>query len=1099
KAAAALAAALDGKPGRVEDIGNTLALRRTHLPRRLAVLADSVADLRRNLSAFAEGRAAAATVTREMGDIVEGTPVASAGTLFVFAGQGGQYAGMAQGLLADDALARSVIEQFSKCYRDLSGIDIIEEIGTAARIAATIISQPAIFALQAALLARWREWGVVPDAVMGHSFGEMGAAHAAGILSLEACARAIFHRATLSSRTAGRGAIYAVGISAAEMRHKLACYGAFDLDIAAFNGPNLVNLAGPTASLERVVERLKADEPELYLRRIHMDYAPHCRLLDSIKSEFESAIADVEHEPARIPFISTVSARRISATGVDPSYWWENLRRPVRFTEALQTALTLGYRRFVEIGPHNNMCAMIHGIAGERGDAVAAIPSLIRGSDDRRTLRQAAAKLHVSGAKLDWEKVNGRGYEFVQLPGNSWRPRRFYPDSPQIREDLFTVPAHPLLGRRLGSSTPAWRSEISAKWPSYLTDHRIDGNIVFPGAGYVEIFLAAGRELFGPKSFELEDVSFVEALSLPPEQVELMETTYDQERGRLRIQSRNSASGGEWTLRATARIRARDLPMPLAAKMMKRPRLTAPGTVLYQIAERSALQYGPAFRPVRSIALGEDHIEADLSITKPIKSGLREYLLHPALLDGCFQLFFAPGADPALARQWSNGGTYLPIGLGRVRFYGKPTAKFRARVSNFVADGQRISFNIDIVGSDGKLCAAIEGFTSRRVEVRDTRANASGARQGFYRESWREAPLPKPPGAAKGEGSWIVFANGDAASESLMKGLRRQGFKCIEVRKTSAENAANRNFISIDPTQQSEYAQLLATATNSGKPVAGIVHLWPLVTRSGHGAMEQQDSGAASALPLLKALLEREDWQGRLWFATSGAQILAGDKPSTLPVHSPLVGLARTALSEVPALRCTTVDLDDIGEAGMRRLLHELRANSPETEVAYRGSRRLAAVIEPVEARALPASTVKECGTVPFRIGMSTPGVLANLGAYEIDRAKPAKGRVEIDVRAVGLNFRDVMAATGLLPLEAEPDPPTEALGLECAGVVAAIGPGVQSPRPGTRVMAPARGAMRTSVVVDARSAIPLPRHIDFAAAATIPTAFMTAYYGLVN
>jgi acyl transferase domain-containing protein len=291
--------------------------------------------------------------------------------VFVFAGQGGQFAGMARKLLAEDAVFRAEVERFDRCYRKISGESVIDDLladAEQSRINLTIASQPTIFALQIGLVARWREWGVVPDAVMGHSFGETAAAYTAGALTLEDAARIVYHRARLSNRGSGHGSVYAIGKSPAAQQKVFAERGEYALDIAAINGQAMVNVAGPADALERLADWLKSQEPDTFVRRLQLDYAPHCRLLDGIRAEFEASIAGIATGPLRIPMISTVNGRALARGELAADYWWQNVRQPVRFTDALQSALQSGYRVFLEIGPHTNISALTRAPQTHRGE-----------------------------------------------------------------------------------------------------------------------------------------------------------------------------------------------------------------------------------------------------------------------------------------------------------------------------------------------------------------------------------------------------------------------------------------------------------------------------------------------------------------------------------------------------------------------------------------------------------------------------------------------------------------------------------------------------------------------------------------------------------
>ncbi len=1107
--AAAMASALKegADTADLRDVAGTLALRRGALAHRIAVIGATTGEVAGALDAFARTGAEPATEPGAAPAVAVGQPMDDRRVVFLFAGQGGQFAGMGRKLYEEDRVFRAAVDRFDRCYRKFSDESVVVDLladESRSRINLTIASQPAIFALQIGLVARWREWGVTPDAVLGHSFGETAAAYTAGALSLEDAACIVYHRARLSSSTSGLGALHAIGKSAAAMRKIFADMGEYALDIAAINGPAMVNVAGPVRALDRLVEKLTAAEPELFERRLRVDYAPHCRLLDGIRDEFEASIKGMMPNALRLPMISTVAGRQLAPNEITQDYWWQNIRQPVRFTDAFAAAIDAGYRVFLEIGPHTNISALARGCLGETGKSAAVAPSLMRGQDDGAALRAALARLFVAGVKPDWAGVNGSTYRFLRLPGHPWQTRRYQPGGAQTNEELFSAPVHPLLGRRVGTNGRRWRSQIAANAPAYLADHQVDGTVVFPGAGYIEILLAAGFDLFEGRPFELEDVSFVEAMNLSAQHIEVLETTYDGDRGRLAIFSRSAEGGGDWTLRASARITQRDFGPPTRrGKRAAHGRTSAfTSRDIYGALERAALNYGPAFRPIRKAVLGSDFIEASLAAPKALRRSLKAYHLHPALLDGSLQLSVAPTLDSERMKHWAGSFTYLPVSVGRIRFYGSPGTRFNARIERLAANSQRSVFDLEITDAGGRPVATIERFASRAVQMGEARADETGARLGCYRETWAEKRLPRVKGQSCAGKTWLVFTAEDNASKTLVAGLRRAGARCIEVVAGAdfAESGGDR--FTIRPLEREDYARLLEALGGSSELPAGAAHLWSLTRRDDLDFMSRQDEGTSSALLLAQALMARENAHTQLWFVTAGAQILPGDRPSTGTglAHAPLSGMARTILSEAPELRASTVDLDaERSPQARRALVRELLAGDGETEIALRGGQRFVARIERAELSSIPPRPLAQAQAVPFRIGMSSPGILSTLTAYEDVPAAPGSGQVAIDVSHVGLNFRDVMAATGLLPVDAEPDSATDALGLECSGTVRAVGRGVKGLRPGMRVMAPARGSMRSSIVVDAGTVIPVPPRVDFAGAATIPSAFLTAHYALVT
>ncbi|HTN88850.1 MAG TPA: type I polyketide synthase, partial [Sorangium sp.] len=331
------------------DIAYTAALRRTHHEHRLAAAGRSAQEIEAALRAFLDGEAPqhlSAGVAEVQDDKV----------VFVFGGQGSQWQGMGRDLLEQDAAFRDALAACDAHLRPHAGFSVIEALaaeGAAARLDETEVAQPAIFAIQVALAAAWRSLGVAPAAVVGHSVGEIAAAHVAGALSLAEAARLVAHRARVMQRATGEGRMAAVELSPDEAERALGRH-AGRLSVAAINGARSVVLSGDAAALDEVLGALR--RRGVSVRDLGVQYAFHSPQMEPLRAELAEALGVVEAREAAIPLVSTVTGRAALGQALDAAYWASGIRAPVRFADVVEALLDGGHRLFVELGPQPALC-----------------------------------------------------------------------------------------------------------------------------------------------------------------------------------------------------------------------------------------------------------------------------------------------------------------------------------------------------------------------------------------------------------------------------------------------------------------------------------------------------------------------------------------------------------------------------------------------------------------------------------------------------------------------------------------------------------------------------------------------------------------------
>jgi len=1086
--------ALQSTDASAADIAGTLARRRSHLEYRALFEDDSVKGLCGQLQAFVEGSSVATTGR------VDPDPRA----VFVFTGQGTQWPGMGRDLLGAEPVFHDTIKTIDELFRQAGGFSILSKMSSEVddeEIHRTEISQPLIFAVQVGLAELWKSWGIVPDAVIGHSVGEVAAAFVSGALSLGDAVTVIRHRSRLQQGLHGKGRMLVVTMPLSDVKAMLRDT---PVEIAAVNSSTAITLAGEAPELEKI--RATLAKRKMSCRYVNAEYAFHSRQMDPLRDELLACLADIEPLAPSISMMSTVNAAAIAAGDVAAEYWWRNVRHVVQFARGTDELIADGHKLFVEVGPHSALAGSLIESLDEAETAGMILQSMSRGEPGVETMRRTLRTLYVHGSQLAWETLNPPSLRAVALPTYPWENEAYWHEGENSRAFRFRQIVHPLLGERMPTAAAIWESTVSLNSHPYLADHELAGDTVYPGAGYIEMLLAAGRELFGDETFEVADLRFPETLYVDADRTEQFETCYDAARGTVEIHSRCRGSSESWTLKAAAVLRR--APMSSADGMWTDASFVSQETVeherFYATLSEEHGEFGPTFRGVRRLVLAPGEARADIELPAAVSDEeLACYVFHPALLDACLQcargtISFEP--DDVVIN-------HVPVKVRRITLHKAPTRRLRIHLRQHFANDRMLRIDLAIRDDAGELVALLEDFEYLRIK----RIPEASVTRKLYRTDWHPRQLGEADHAVPVAGTWVLFADTHGLACRLAAGLGESGCRTVLVSHADEFSQAGDDAFSIRCDSREDIRELLLALVESGENIRGFVHLWNLDLAAPEALSPElivagQRLGAVSVLHLVQeiadaGLMDRDEPPELLVVTRDG--LLSGETPGDAvahPLQSLVWGMGRVIGNELINFRCRTVDLEP-GSDDIAPILSELRSGDQEPESAWRGGQRYVNRLvsqrsDQLRPKRLPARS--EDGSRPFRLAMQSPGGLARITPREIEPVEPGSREIRVRVETAGLNFRDVMAALGLLPDDAEESPAWQALGLECVGIVDAVGAEVTAFGPGDRVLVSSRGAFATSVVVDAGQAMPVPGHLTAAEAATVPVAFSTAYVALV-
>ncbi|MEU3551946.1 SDR family NAD(P)-dependent oxidoreductase [Streptomyces longwoodensis] len=912
------------------DVAHTLAQRRPHLPVRGLVLAhdrDGLVDRLRALDA---------------GDGGEGIFVAdesrqvSPDVVFVFSGYGSQWDGMGEGLLTEPAFAK-VLDELEPVFR-AAGRPAPRELLTRTQLSradATSV-QPALFAMQVGIAAVWQDYGIQPAAVMGQSMGELAAAVVSGGLPLTDAAQVILSRSeVMQRRMFGLGATAVVELPAHEVERRLST--GFDLEIAVYSSTRATVVAGDENVMEEFLSSCEADGIATYPVR-GGNAAGHSRFADPVVPELTDLLAQVRGTVPTVRFYSTTLPDACATAAFDGPYWAANVRRPVRFRDAVQAAVADGLRTFVEISPHPVAVRSVADTLTDDGitDAVAW-ESLRRGEPAASEVASGLARAYCRGLDVDWARLAPPG-RLADLPTTVWDHSRRQPVTGRIA--TAAEPAHPLLGTHIRlPGTPVrhvWQTTLDTSRLPWLEDHRLGELPLLPGTGYCEMALSAACAAFEAKAEDvvLSDVAFRRLLSLDaPVTVTTSLTVTAAGTAEVEISSRQ---GDTDVVHASAEVALRKegatpTPSPVSGPFGD------PSTAYARLRE-AGLNHGPAFAGLTGLSLTRD--EALTKLSRPAAAQPDPRLsFHPAVLDACLH-------GMAMALVQDSPRLYLPAGIARLRLIGELGDGVTCRARLHV-DEQGCTADVEVYGEDGLLVAELRGVVFRHLDEDALPVSTDGLLYTVEHE-----PAPLPASAAAPAGTWLVHGGGEFRADLL---ARMRG---VGLRPTPLDTAD----------------------LPDGSAVDGVVLLgWS-------DEAERDDEARLVSMVRLAAGLARAAEPPRLYAVTRGVSQPSADAPFDA-AQAGLVGLVRSLRSEQPALRPTLVDLDPVPDPA--QLVDELCAASPDDEVVWRDGVRHLARLTPLLADrsvARERTLVREGGGYVLTggtggLGLATARWLAERGA----------------------------------------------------------------------------------------------------------------------
>ncbi|MBD3422690.1 MAG: SDR family NAD(P)-dependent oxidoreductase [Chitinivibrionales bacterium] len=685
----------------IADFCTTLINHRSLHDHRAVLIAQSRKELATKLSEFSDGE-------HSSGILSEKATVTPGKIVFVYSGMGPQWFAMGRELFRTHEIYRKALEECDDHFKKLSDWSIIEELSKPekrSRINETHVSQPALVALQIALTRLWEHFGIKPDAVIGHSLGEVTAAWAAGIISIKDAMLIIFHRGRLLKKLEGSGSMLAVGLSY-EKAKELIKKHQNSLSIAATNDPGSVTISGETENINKIEKELQ--EKEIFHRKLKVKVPFHSHFTEEILPEFKKCITKTKAKKARCPFYSTVYGTELSARKINAQYWCDNIRKPVLFSITFLKCLEDDYLHAIEVGPHPVLRNSIGSLYSLKNLESKNIPSLIRNKPESLQMLTSLAQLFVQGSNIKWENVSFTDGVFIDVPHYPWQRQKYgsYPDFFRIDRRIN----HPFLQKKLQHEIDdCWSGEINRNFFPFLAQHKLNGEIIFPGAAYVETCLSHCKQSGIQFPLALEMFEFKQFLKVNDDSNTSIKSIIQKNTNKHTIFSFNNDGAPNVGMHSQCRI-VGNYSEPEANIVQKlivdNPSFENCDTSkLYEMLKDTGFEYGPSYRTVQEIKFNKT--EMVLKIKKMDRTTNFSCVLNIQMLDGIFQ------SGLVLEPNSSTTPRYVPFRIHKLVVYRELPNEITVFFKLLRREQGYAEANIVAADSDNKIILRIESMIWR--------------------------------------------------------------------------------------------------------------------------------------------------------------------------------------------------------------------------------------------------------------------------------------------------------------------------------------------------------------------------------------------------
>ena len=1065
------------------------------------------------------------------------TPSIRNGVVFIFPGQGTHWWAMGRKLLETEPVFREEILRCDKLFSRHLDWSVYEELMASeenSRFHETLVIQCSLFAIQRSLAILWFHYGVLPEAVVGHSMGEITAANISGAIDLEEAVRIIYERGRIMHQATYQGAMAAVELSVPDTRQALSGYED-RLSIAAHNSSTSTVIAGEESAMKEVLGDL--EQREVFFRRLKVNgIAGHSPQVDFLRQDFKKSLNGVRTTNGSIPMYSTVTGNLIRGAELNSDYWVRNIREPVLFANAVASLIDEGYQSFIEISPHPTLVNSISAEMMRENYEGIVLPSLKKNEDDRKIFFGSLSRLYSAGYDIAWKNLypGRQNLNLTHLktpPGRFWRKSPYWlapPDnSPRPTSvaglrypDTGYAFLHPRFSFGLAGDTIVYEFELNLAHYPELMEHKIRGKTVLPAAVYLEMCLealylleeAAADNIESDNRYEeieLQNTVFKEALLLSAGESKIIQlvltpafprggdiaiSSYLKEEGESfeaghipgRNQTRHFSASYRINPAEDAGMKTRPPEKSNVLEELKRKlRLEIPPGDFYEYFDELGMEYGEFYKVIEELKLNEtpstsSNSDEALARIKTKKLATTGYIIDPIVLDACFQSLGGVGLD------YFNNAPFLPGSIGSLRFY--PRVK---REENFWCHARG---EIGEKSGAGEI-TAYNDIHAPFLKIEDLRVQKlliakpdPGILKSLFTLDWLEQEKSSSENYRGNTrpGTWLVLG-GWPEIQAKIRGVLETRGRESEVIEIERESALDTDLLEKTLRQGSDIQGIIFTPENSSQPSREI---------------EQTLRNTENTLLLIQ-ILEKLGIQLQIVFLSGGVHAPEEPTDEIVPGGAGISGVVRVACLEYPHQNYLLCDLSQNPDANEIEFfvddILDIAGTLEENILAYRKRRRYVARLsswslsaQGVDKSYKEAPGDRETNKPAYR---QTPAIIANLAGLPREPLHPAPGQVKIVLRNVGLTYQNLTNSPDSSYLRWEQNLSS---GEDCYGTIIEVGEGVEELTPGTAVIFQIPGSsIANEIITDAELISLAPRNINFETGAGLVGAYFTARYAL--
>ncbi|GAM27561.1 hypothetical protein SAMD00019534_107370 [Acytostelium subglobosum LB1] len=1120
----------------LKDLCYTSTVRTNHLSNRLSFLINSIQDLKEKMESYINDPEVSDSciIRKESSDA--SNQFDKKKIAFVCSGQGQQWISMGKELFEGNAVFRSQFIRCSSLFQALSGWSLIDKLFDPRNTEAihdTWLAQPSIFAVQVGIAAVLKEAGVRPSSIIGHSLGEVVAAHIAGMLTLEDSIKLMWTRSHLQNKTTGTGKMCIVVSSKDDILALADRYGlAGQIVIAGNNSSKSVGISGSNAAMETFMNIMKDEHVAFKPIRINAGF--HSYLMDTIKDEFFKLFPNITLSCPKVPFYSTTTGQLIDSSNYQTlgvNYWWSNLRETVMFKEALTELMNREEMDcFLEISAHPIISYFVNHMIRERSTNHVILSTMSRDASNHDTIMSLLSKLYVNGYSTNWEALyRRRRHTALRLPARRWNMDTYWIESAQSMTDRLAMPKRSSLTRRLVSLSPSFEVTMDSSRFKYLADHQIQKVAIVPYAFFLEVVYAAMSELaleLPSSNFEVTNFQIQTALEIDAKFNMVMQINFNSKLTHFEIGSISDATSVpvKWTVHATGNITQSNV---TELKNTQSSSVNNPfecdnvidGNEFYAKIVKLGYNYGPSFQALKRCAPKSDNMSQVSEIVLPSTSELNAHtnsdfaLLHPSVLDGVFQSCFVP-------IEQKRQGLWIPQSFDKLTLIPQMVTDIRAPLHSYTTitnhkDKTTFVCDISVAKPDGTVVCQFNNLTMKCIARASSTSESTSAtvqlNDQLYSCKWSMSNEGAISHDTTRFNKYVLFADDESSDLTIS----------VVSSLINTHNLTQDQLYIVKQFGDSLTHYVVDTVGNvisvPKTPVAAdYIHLFNMFAKTqchmiilpsffvdnntvSAPCTALVEQSYASLLLILQQAMSNEV-SGRLTLVTKHGQSIDMADQVDFTQYS-LIGMLRVFCNEYTAMHSSMIDLDSATlqspSVCATLLVDELSRVESKWEVAFRSSKRYT---YDFQSQLVLDESIKSTVVAPkderrYQVEICDNGVISDLSIVETARVSPKDGQVEIKVDITSLNFRDILKTLGR-DYDANH---IATIGDEFAGVVTAVGNGVSHLTVGDKVFGinMAR-SMCSHITCDADLVFSIPTNMTSEQACTIPITFLTAWYSIV-